>query len=244
MAPAPAIYRARITHSRTERGRRGFAYIHDYWLVDLDRLPRLPLPGRLAELFRAGDHLGDPRRSIRENVVDWLRANDVVVDGRVLMLTTPRAPGHVFNPLSLFWCYGADGALRCVIAEVHNTYGERHCYLLDPDDAGRAEVDKAFYVSPFQAMGGSYELRVAPPDDGLHVGIALRQGGATPFTANMSGRRAPLTRRAMARSLLRHPFGAYRISALIRYEGIKLALGKIPIQRRPIHTPQKGVQAP
>ena len=75
------------------------------------------------------------------------------------MLASARVLGHVFDPLSVFWCYGSDGVLACVVAEVHNTYGERHAYLLRPDEAGTAVTDKGFYVSPFFDVTGSYELR-------------------------------------------------------------------------------------
>ncbi len=81
------------------------------------------------------------------------------------MLASARVFGHVFNPLSLFWCHDAAGELRCVVAEVHNTYGERHCYLLETDDAGRASVPKAFYVSPFNDVDGQYRMKLPEPGD-------------------------------------------------------------------------------
>ncbi|MDJ0429145.1 DUF1365 family protein, partial [Rhodococcus fascians] len=69
--------------------------------------------------------------------------------GTVTALLNARVLGYVFNPLSVYWCHDVDGSLRCVIAEVHNTYGQRHSYLIRPDGSDRAEVDKQFYVSPF-----------------------------------------------------------------------------------------------
>ena len=62
---------------------------------------------------------------------------------------------------------GPTARSACVVAEVHNTYGERHCYLLRPDDAGRAEAAKEFYVSPFFAVDGSYEMRLPEPGERL-----------------------------------------------------------------------------
>ena len=75
----------------------------------------------------------------------------------------PGRASYVFNPLSTHWCYRADGSLACLVAEVHNTYGERHAYLLRPDDAGRAEADKEFYVSPFFEVAGRYLMRFSRP---------------------------------------------------------------------------------
>jgi DUF1365 family protein len=137
----PRLYRTRVTHGRTERVHHGFAYRHATWLVDLDELPRLPRLLRAVARFDARDHLGDPRATIRDNVDAYLAANDIdLAGGSILMLATPRSLGHAFNPLTVYWCHDRVGALRCVVAEVHNTYGERHCYLLRPDADGRASA--------------------------------------------------------------------------------------------------------
>ena len=102
------------------------------------------------------------------------------------LLTNARVLGHVFNPLSVFWCHGPAGELRAVIAEVHNTYGERHCYLLRPDADGRAGADKAFYVSPFFAVDGHYEMTFTDPtvDEALAVSITLAREGRVVFRAS------------------------------------------------------------
>ena len=73
---------------------------------------------------------------------------------------------YVFNPLSTHWCYRADGSLACIVAEVHNTYGQRHAYVLRPDEAGRAQADKEFYVSPFFEVDGRYLMRFSAPARG------------------------------------------------------------------------------
>ena len=140
----PALYDVRIGHARRTPLRNDFRYGGYLWLVDLDDLPRLPRWLRWAARFDAADHLGDPSRSIRTNVLAFAQAHGVQDVDRVLMLANARTGGHVFNPLSTHWCYRADGTLACLVAEVHNTYGQRHAYLLHPDDAGRAEVDKEF----------------------------------------------------------------------------------------------------
>ena len=120
----PRLYRTRVAHGRTERVRHGFAYRHATWLVDLDDVPTLPRALRWLARFDARDHLGDPDASLRGNLDAYLDAEGVPLGGgRVLMLSTPRSLGHAFNPLSVFWCYDRNGALTCVVAEVHNTYG-------------------------------------------------------------------------------------------------------------------------
>ncbi|NUT98432.1 MAG: DUF1365 domain-containing protein [Saccharothrix sp.] len=227
------LYEVEIGHVRRERLSRSFTHRAYVWLVDLDALPLLPWWLRPFARFEARDHLGAPERSIRNNVDAWLAAHGVDLGGgRVLMLANARLLGHVFNPLSLYWCHNASGALECVIAEVHNTYGQRHAYLLRPDDAGRARVDKDFYVSPFLESSGEYVMRLPEPDDELSVTIALRQGGRTPFSATMKGRRRPATPRELVRLLVRRPLMTYRVSGLIRRHGIALWARRVPIVPR------------
>ena len=162
-----ALYECRISHARTVPLRNVFRYRTYLWLVDLDRLPR---PGTLMPLarFSARDHLGDPGRTIRENLDRFLAAHGVDLGGgRVLMLAHARVFGYVFNPLTVYWCHRPDGTLACVVAEVHNTYGQRHCYLLHTDERGRAEVPKQFYVSPFYPVDGRYRMSLPEPGDRL-----------------------------------------------------------------------------
>ncbi len=98
----------------------------------------------------------------------------------VMMLTQPRSLGYVFNPLTLFWCHDPSGALAAVIAEVHNTYGERHAYFIRPDSLGRAQTPKEFYVSPFYPVDGHYQMSLPEPDDQLAVTITLHRPDSRP----------------------------------------------------------------
>lgn len=244
----PAIYDAVVVHSRRERISRTFRHRINPWLVDLDALPELPAWSRALARFEAADHLGDPDCSIRENLDAWLRNHGVeLAGGRVVMLANPRFLGHVFNPITVYWCTLADGLTEYVVAEVHNTYGERHCYLLQPDSQGNAQTAKEFYVSPFLAAGGSYEMRVSRPGQEIAIAVSLRQHGQTVFAVELSGARHLATRHRVLRTLLRHPFGSYRVSALIRLHGSWLWLRRIPVVERQVaprtpHVSQKGAQ--
>jgi len=122
---------------------------------------------------------------------------------------------------------------------VHNTYGERHCYLLRPDPRGRADVDKAFYVSPFLELAGSYEMQVSPPTARLSVAVHLRQHGRTVFHASLRGTRHPADRRHVVLMMLRRPLGTHRVSALIRRHGIALWMRRIRIHPRPQHASEQ-----
>jgi uncharacterized protein len=245
----PRLYLTRVAHGRTERVRHGFAYRHATWLVDVDDVPVLPRGLRWLARFDARDHLGDPCASLRANVDAYLATEGVdLAGGRVLVLTTPRSLGFAFNPLSVFWCHDPGGALVCVVAEVHNTYGERHCYLLRPDAHGHASTDKAFYVSPFFAVDGRYDMAFTDPGAGdeLRVAITLTRpgddGDRVVFRASLEGAPDPAEPSFLAGSLCR-PAAGLRAMALIRLQGIRLWLKHLPVMPRPVAPVQEGVTA-
>ena len=243
-AVAPALYRARVMHSRPAhvRGRYVFRHRVYLWLVDLDRLPRLPRALRPLGRIESRDHLVDPGRPIRENVDRFLAGRGIDLEGgRVLLLTNARAFGYVFNPLSVYWCHGRDGRLRCVVAEVHNTHGERHCYLLEPGERGLAQADKRFWVSPFLTVDGSYRMRFAEPGERLSIQMELVQDGRRVFQASLTGLRRPLTAGQLVRAAARYPLMTARVTALIHAHGIRLWMRRVPRVRRPLHATQRDV---
>jgi DUF1365 family protein len=243
MTTGSAIYRTSISHVRHSPLKNAFTYRSYSWLVDVDRLPRLPFLLRPLAVFRAGDHLGDPDATIRSNVERYLRTQGIEPDGGAIhMLASARVFGHVFNPLTLFWCYRSSGELDCVVAEVHNTYGERHCYLLRTDPAGRASVPKAFYVSPFNDVDGHYRMKLPAPGDRLAVSIVLDREGQRPFVATMDGRRHPATVRNILAAAAAVPAAPLLVSALIRVQGIKLWARRLPVAAQPPHPSQEAVQ--
>jgi DUF1365 family protein len=240
----PALYACTVTHVRNHPERYGFRHRTYLWLVDLDHLPRLPRLLRPLARFEARDHFGGTSSgTIRAGLEKFLATRGVHLDGgQVLMLAHARVFGYVFNPLTLYWCHDRDGALVCVVAEVHNTYGERHCYLLRTDDRHRASVAKEFYVSPFFPVDGGYRMRLPRPGDRLDLTVHLEQAGERPFTATVRGERRPATTGGLLGSAARHPWPTAAVTAGIRRHGIRLFLRGLPVQPRPRHKPQEGLQ--
>ncbi|OYD69276.1 hypothetical protein BDB13_2839 [Rhodococcus sp. OK302] len=239
----PAIIHMSIRHVRSEPLRNEFEYRSYSWLVDVDQLPVLPKPLRPLAGFDTGDHLGDPMKTLRGNVEAFLAANNTDFSGgRIVMLANARVFGYVFNPLSVFWCLDDVGSVVAVVAEVHNTYGERHCYLLNPDDRGSARTAKAFYVSPFNDVSGEYRMHLPLPEESLNLSIVLARDGQAPFVATVSGRCSPATTSEILRSALAIPLAPLLASAQIRYQGIRLWAKRLPIVPRPRHQPQEAVQ--
>jgi DUF1365 family protein len=249
-----ALFRCVVRHARTGPVRHGFAQRTYQWFVDVDDLPRLPMPLRPLARFQAGDHLGDPAATIRANVDAYLALHGIDLGGGpIRMLTNARVFGYVFNPLSVFWCHRADDSLACVIAEVHNTYGERHCYLLRPDGSlgrggvnryrvDRYRVDKEFYVSPFYEVAGVYRMRLPEPADELAISIELTPPGGDPFVATLAGRRTPASPATVVLAAIRYPWVTAVVSLRIRWHGIRLYLRGLPVVPRPVHHAQERVQ--
>jgi hypothetical protein len=148
----------------------------------------------------------------------------------------------VFDPLTVFWCLSPDDELRAVVLEVHNTYGERHAYLLDVDATGRAHTDKAFYVSPFNDVSGRYDVRLLLTPDRVSVTVGLDRDGARVLTATTTGRPVPATYRTLASTTARRLLMTRRVSLLIRWHAIRLWLRHLPVQPRPSHPAQESVR--
>ncbi len=231
---------------------RRFTHQYQVWLIDVEHPPRLPWFLRPFIAFHAADHLGSPDSSIRHNVDRFLAANGVDLrGGRVLMLAQARALGHVFDPISVFWCIAADGELACVILEVRNTFGDRHCYLVRPDPAGRAETPKRLYVSPFFGVDGRYLVRLRVSERRLSIAIRLRRSPATDaapgsertaLVVSLQGRRVAHAWPAIVASVVRHPFPTHRVTASIHYEAWQLRRSGLPGRRRRYHAPQPGLE--
>jgi predicted NAD/FAD-binding protein/DUF1365 family protein len=231
---APTVYRTTITHTRRRPFRRTFTHRSHTWLVDLDHLPDHGRLGPVLGSIEARDHLGDPDLPLRANVEAFLAQHDVALDGgRVVLAALPRAFGYCFNPISVFWCFGPDGDQRAVVVEVHNTYGDRHAYLVHPDEQGRARTDKQMYVSPFHGTDGRYELAVPVPGATLEVAVTLHTDDGAVFSASLHGEPSDVPAWRAAPEALRS-------SALIRAHGVWLWLRRLPVRTRPVHH-QEGV---
>jgi DUF1365 family protein len=221
---------------------------HDVWYaaLDLDELDevdaRLRLFGRNRRSvagFRDADHLPLPARDLPAEVLAHLRAEGEDPAGwRVTLVTNLRVLGYVFNPASFFLCRDGAGALRVVVIEVHNTFGERHLYTLRPagdegssDGPFTAGMDKDFFVSPFISMDGRYAVHVRDEPAGLRLAINLRQDGEPLLSTSLVLRRLRLTDRNLLRMLLEHPLVTQKTMGLILYHALRLWLRGAPFFR-------------
>jgi DUF1365 family protein len=230
----PALYRTRITHLRRAPVHHYFEHRSYSWYVDIDELPRLPRWLRPFARFDARDHLdGMPNDTLRQRIDAFLAERGIDLQGgRITALMQARVFGYVFNPLSLYWCHDAHGVLRHIIAEVHNTYGGRHAYLLPPDGERPVMVRKMLYVSPFNDVDGYYLVRAPRPDARLDVSISLHRDSQPAFVSTLRGAR----RRASIGELVRLQFVAPLAPLMgalgIRVQGITLWARRVPVVPR------------
>lgn len=235
----------------TFHGRRGavenaFTYSIDYVLLDAEaRAPRAPwVFGRnragLTALHDA-DHGGPPKQGRGAPWArDVLAAHGLadVTGGRLMLLAQPRMLGHVFNPVSFWLAHDGEGRMRAVIAEVTNTFGDRHSYLCAREDRQpitREDVlsaQKIMHVSPFQPIAGGYTFRFDIRADRIGIWIDYSTGNEG-VLATLTGKRAPLTTLGILRSALRRPLGARRVLALIHWQALKLWWKGAPYRVRP-----------
>ncbi|WP_281967219.1 DUF1365 domain-containing protein [Roseovarius nanhaiticus] len=230
---------SRVEHiaGHTWHGRKGaisnaFRYSIDYVLLDAEAEVSAPrLFGRnargLASLHDV-DHGGPLHEGVGAPWVrDVLDSYQLPQPAKIELLAQPRMLGHVFNPVSFWLCRDAEGGLRQVIAEVTNTFGDRHSYLCHKPDGSvitasdRLKSDKIFHVSPFQQVDGGYEFRFDLRGERIGIWIDMT-GGDGGLIATLTGPRRALTNRGLLRAMLRRPFGSRRVLALIHWQALKL----------------------
>lgn len=239
---------AETFHGRKGAVRNAFRYSVDYLLLDLDQATGPALFSRnRANLMSLHDtdHGGPPGQGKGAAWAREVLARHQLPADRLLLLAQPRLLGHVFNPVSFWLAHDAHGHLRAVIAEVTNTYGDRHSYLchrsdrapITPQDTIRAE--KIFHVSPFQPVAGAYDFRFDLRPDRIGIWIDYTTTGGGVFT-NLIGPRQPLTNAGIIASALRRPFGSRRVLALIHWQALKLWLKRVRFNPRPA-PPSKDV---
>ncbi|HET9509153.1 MAG TPA: DUF1365 domain-containing protein [Gaiellaceae bacterium] len=237
-----ALYTGSLTHSRRAPARNVFRYPLSTWLLDLDELPQLERRLRLLSVNRRNvvtlhdrDHF-DGDKPLKQAVLDFVGDPEVE---RVLVLTQLRVLGFVFNPVSFYWCYRRDGSLACMVAELNNTFGERHPELLR--GGGLAyEHQKHLHVSPFFGLDGSYEYAFSEPGEQVWARIHVREGAARPLTAVLHGRRRELTNASLAAMLLRYPLMPLQVVALIHWQALRLWLKRVPFHHKPAFVPGRG----
>ena len=214
------LYIGRIWHQRKHPRPHGFCYRLFMVYLDLDELPKLfdrywlwSATRPALAWFRRGDHLGDPKQSLKASVATLIeREGGCPPQGPITLLTHLRYFGCCMNPVSFYFCWDTSGRrVEYVVAEVNNTpWGEQHCYVMHyPDGVDPAdkvfEFDKAFHVSPFMRMEQRYRWQFSQPDDRLRGKMQSFESGKEMFSAFLDLQSSALSARTLRQALLRFP---------------------------------------
>ncbi len=236
---------ASVTHGRLRPARNSFRYRvpylalaeralaapGSYGLISVDR-------GNLFSV-RNGDYGHDGVAGaawVRQVLQQWQLHE---ADGELVLVTMPRVLGLAFNPVSFWFAYDKAGAVRAVVAEVNNTFGERHFYICRHGDhraiaAGdRIVAEKVFHVSPFMKVEGHYEFAFSLSGDRFGVRIDLHDAEGLILTTSMSGRRVPATRGRLLRAFAGNPLLMLKVLGLIHYQAVKLWAKGVANFRKP-----------
>jgi len=234
-----------VRHARLKPKRHAFDY-PTYFLMlpmrSLQQTPNIHLARnrRAALSFYDADH-GDGRGPAQGGALAWLDEllkTEGISDatGEVWLHSYPRVLGFTFKPVSFWYCHRPDGSLRVVLAEVNNTFGERHCYLLDQPKFGvEQRAAKVFHVSPFCPVEGGYRFRfMLTPDKQRTVARVDFDDAQGPLIqTSVSGRLEPVTPQSIRRALWGYPMMTLGVILRIHLQAIKLFFKSAPFFRKP-----------
>jgi DUF1365 family protein len=239
-----ALYDGVVTHQRLAPRRHRLRYRLFQLLLDLDELPALDRRLTLFAHNRAAvfslhdrDHLAGEAWPLRPQVVAMLRKSGIEIGGgAVRLLCLPRVLGYVFNPLSIFYCHRPSGELAAVVLEVNNTFGERHCYVVEATGGVvRSGCAKAFFVSPFLGLDMTYDVRLATPAERAATAILGRASDGEPIIAAVfSGVRRELSDSELRRAFIGHPLLTLKVITAIHWEALKLLAKGVRLKPKPV----------
>jgi hypothetical protein len=246
---ASAVYEGVVRHRRLAPHPHAFNHRMAQLYLDLDEIDRVfahrwlwSTRRRNVAQFRRSDYLGPTGLPLAEAVRQRVeQATGRRPPGAVRLLTHLRYLGFVFNPVSVYYCFAADGVtLAAIVAEITNTpWKERHAYVLPVEIAqaqGRAlhwMFPKAFHVSPFMPMAREYRWRFTTPGADLLVHMDVMREGAREFDATLNLQRRPLNSASLARVLWRYPLMTAQVVGNIHWQALRLWLKRNPVYDHP-----------
>jgi len=182
---------------------------------------------------------GDGSRVPGEWIRKLLADAGLRTDGEIWLQTFPRLLGFVFNPVSFWYCHDETGSLVALLADVRNTFGERHRYLLTGSNGGSIQPGevlrcrKVFHVSPFCEVEGHYAFRLRETDGATFVGIDYMDRDGLLLKTAVGGRRYPLTAKTLWSAILRQPLLTFGVVVRIHIQALRLWCAGVTFFKKP-----------
>ena len=246
----PLIGVGHVRHTRLRPAHHAFAYGTFFVLLPMRTLAQhgdaaLAINRAGVLSFHDQDH-GDGRGPNQGGALGWLEetlhthgVHDAT--GEIWLHTYPRVLGYVFKPVSFWYCHRSDGSLAAIVAEVNNTFGERHCYLLaQPRWGVELTAQKVFHVSPFCKVEGRYRFRFMRTDSRVVARIEHDDDQGLIILTSLSGQLQLATRSAQWQALLRHPMMSLMVIVRIHWHALQLWIKRVPFFSKP-HPPHEFV---
>lgn len=227
-----ALYVGRVSHTRSRPVHHHLVYRVFMGLFDLDKLRELDRqhwaftynrPGLIS--FYDRDHGDGGARSLRAQIEEAMQLQGFAPPlGKIEILCMPRILGFVFNPLSVYFCHDETGRLQTIVHQVHNTFGERHSYVLPVPSREtktiRQTCAKSFRVSPFLPIALDYSFVIGPPAERTLISITAGDANGPMLSASFEGARRRFTNLEMLRAWLLHPGMTFKVVAGIHWEAL------------------------
>ena len=228
------LLRGQVMHDRLRPRRNRFTYPVFYVRLNLAHLQEcnsrwFGVDRRRLVSLRTRDYGPRDGSSLEAWMRGLLREHGIAADGAIWLQTFPRIAGFAFNPVSFWHCHDAQGNLRAVLAEVNNTFGDSHRYLLQIDPAsGGAVCAKRLHVSPFCRIEGEYRFRFRIGLRSQHTRIDYHDADGLLLKTAVGGRPVPLTDAALLHALLRQPLLCVGVVFRIHWQALRLWLKGVP----------------
>jgi len=246
-----AVYVGKVMHRRLHPRIHHFRYRAFWFLLDIDELGEISKKLRWFSYnhanvfsFYDADHGDGSAKPLRAQIERQMaKAGVNLAGGQIRLLCMPRTLGYCFNPLSIFFCYRADDTLAALVYQVHNTFGERHSYVIpveNQSDALHQRCRKLFYVSPFLDMDMRYDFQITGPDDRVTVGICASKSERPVLSAVLTGARQSLTDRNLMLLFFKVPAITVKVIAAIHWEGLRLWVKGVRLRQRPLPPEQSA----